>query len=63
MKRLVKSLELLEHLLDENSNFDEAAREKIIKKIVGLGSLQTLYKNCHRDQKEELEWYLRTIDL
>jgi histone deacetylase complex regulatory component SIN3 len=22
-----------------------------------------LYKNCHRDQKEELEWYLKTIDL
>jgi histone deacetylase complex regulatory component SIN3 len=63
MKRLSKALDLLEQIVDENSEKDEKEKEAIINKIVGLGGLQMIYKNSHRDQKEELEWFLKTADV
>ena len=62
MRRLTKTLSLLELYTDENVEKDEKQKEKIVNKIIGLGSLQMIYKNCHRDQKEEIEWFLKTAD-
>lgn len=27
--------------------------------MISMGVLQLIYKNCHRDQKEEIEWFLK----
>ncbi len=51
MRRLIKTLEFLEQVVDEKVQNDEELREKLINKILGLNTLQTIYKNCHREQK------------
>ena len=63
MKRLNKTLDLLNLIIDEENPIDEKKKEKLIGQVVGLGSLQMIYKNTHRDQKEEFEWFLKTADL
>ena len=63
MNRLMKSLDFLTQITDETKERTEQQKEKIINKVVGLGGLQMLYKNSHKDQKEELEWLLRTADI
>jgi len=52
MKRLEKTLVLLEKLLDEKNTKGEEERKNLINKVVSMGVLQLIYKNCHRDQKE-----------
>lgn len=52
MKRLEKTLILLEKLLDEKNTKGEEERKILINKVVSMGVLQLIYKNCHRDQKE-----------
>lgn len=56
-------MSLLNSIVDEEKEKTEKEKEKIIEKIIGLGSLQMIYKNTHRDQKEELEWFLKTANL
>ena len=34
-----------------------------MNKVISMGVLQIIYKNSHRDQKEELQWFLKTANL
>lgn len=53
MRRLIKTCDLLEKLTTESCVSDEKEREKMINQVIGMGALQMIYKNCHRDQREE----------
>lgn len=35
----------------------------MIKKIIDLGVLQIIYKNGHKDQKDEIEWHMKANEL
>jgi|JI61114C2RNA_FD_contig_31_3848602_length_362_multi_2_in_0_out_0_1 hypothetical protein len=39
---------------------DESKINGMIDKIISMGIIQFIYKNCTKDQKEELEWHLKT---
>ena len=60
MNRLQKASQLLHKLLNENQTLSEEERSKTMNNIIGMGVLQMIYKNCHREQKEELEWFLKS---
>ena len=63
MRRLITTLRFLEEVTDETSEKDEEVREKLMNRVISMGVLQIIYKNSHRDQKEELEWFLKTANL
>ena len=60
MKRLQKASQLLDKLLDEEEVLSEEDRYKIMGQMIGMGALQMIYKNCHREQREGLEWFLKS---
>lgn len=39
---------------------DESKITGMIDKIISMGIIQFIYKNCTKDQKEQLEWHLKT---
>lgn len=39
---------------------DESKINGMIDKIISMGIIQFIYKNCTKDQKEQLEWHLKT---
>lgn len=51
MKRLEKTHSLLERLLDERPFKSEEERQSVLNRVISMGVLQLIYKNCHRDQK------------
>lgn len=56
--RLKKSLTLLDKIstaLEENA---DAKLDKEMKLVLNLGVIQTLYKNCSKEQREEMEFHL-----
>lgn len=60
MKRLQTAQKLLDKLLDEKICKRQEQKQLLINKIISMGVLQLIYKISHKDQKEQLEWFLKT---
>lgn len=61
MMRLHKSFAMLEKILDPQENsLDDEKNSSLIDKIISMGIIQLIYKNCNKEQKEEFEWHLKT---
>lgn len=55
MMRLNKSYAMLEKILNANDNsINEEKFTSLIEKIISMGIVQLIYKNCNKEQKEEL---------
>lgn len=53
MRRLETAHLLLQRITDDSVR-TEKQRDSLIAKMIDMGVLQLIYKNCHREQKEEL---------
>jgi hypothetical protein len=61
MIRLNKSFAMLEKILNVNdTTITEDKIGSLIDKVISMGIVQLIYKNCTKEQKEEMEWHLKT---
>jgi histone deacetylase complex regulatory component SIN3 len=51
MKKLEKTKDLLEKVTDEKLSNSEKERAELINKVINMGVLQIIFKNCNKDQK------------
>lgn len=51
MRKLEKTQSLLDSLIDENHVKSEVEREKIVDKIISMGTLQLVYRVCPKEIK------------
>lgn len=42
---------MLEKYLDEKNNLSPDSRDILLRKLINLGILQVIYKNCKEEQK------------
>ena len=65
--RLKKAAEILDKvvkILREGSESEENSKKvgEMISRVIDLGVIQIIYKNASREQKEELEWHLKSSE-
>jgi histone deacetylase complex regulatory component SIN3 len=51
---------MLEKILNDDGRVPEEKISCLIDQIISMGIIQLVYKNCNKEQKEELEWHLKT---